>query len=205
MEIRLERKRRRRGWAWLVILIAPVAYLAYFSRERRTASAGEIAELDSTASFVIPRDTARGPDWVAELADFVARADTSADERRQREYVANALALLANAVTTMRGADAPFIATGVANMRGYAERLRGPRGRFLAQSDSLRANFLAAASVLDTLERNSYPSSTDVVAPVRAAARGLQTGQAFVAQGQVVSRFFKQASDALLAMRARRE
>jgi hypothetical protein len=205
VEIRLQPKRRRRGWFWLVVLIAPFAYLAYWSREHRTASAGEVVDVDSTASFIIPRDTLRGPDRVAELAEFLQRADTSADERRQREFLANAFALLGNAVGSMRGADAPFAAGGVATMRRYAESLRSPRGRVSAQSDSVRATLLLAADAIDSVQKSAYPSSSGVVAPVRKAAQAIQPGQAIVSQRQPIITFFKEASSALQGMRARRE
>lgn len=205
VEIRLERKRRRRGWPWIIVLVAPFAYLAYWSREHRTASAGEVIGADSTASFIIPRDSVRTPDRIQELAEFVARADTSRNERRQREYTANAFALLANAVTTMRGADTPPIETAVGSMRRYADALRGSRGRQMAQSDSLRAHFVSAAAALDTLQRASYPSASGAAAPARAAAKAPQTGRAFITQRDIVLTFFRRSSEALQAMRARRD
>ena len=205
MEIRLQRKRRRRGWPWLIVLVAPFAYLAYWSREHRTASAGEVVGSDSTASFIIPRDSVRGPDRVQELADFVSRADTSRDERRQREYVANAFALLANAVTSMRGADTPPIDAAVGSMRRYANALRGPRGRQMAQSDSLRAHFVSAASALDTLQKLSYPSASGSATPARTAAKAPQTGRAFITQRDIALTFFRRSSEALQAMRTRRD
>jgi hypothetical protein len=205
VEIRLQRKRRRRGWPWLIVLVAPFAYLAYWSREHRTASAGEVVGSDSTASFIIPRDSVRGPDRVQELADFVSRADTSRDERRQREYVANAFALLANAVSSMRGASTPPIAAVVGSMRRYANALRGPRGRQMAQSDSLRAHFVSAASALDTLQKLSYPSASGATTPARAAAKAPQTGRAFITQRDITLTFFRRSSEALQAMRTRRD
>lgn len=205
MEIRLQRKRRRRGWAWLLVLLAPFAYLAYWSQEHRTASGGEVADADSTTSFIIPRDTVRGPDRITELAEFVSRADTSRDERRQREYLANAFAILANAVSSMRGADASPIDTSVASMRRYAEALRGPRGRQVALSDSMRAHFISAATAIDTLQKLSYASATGVADPAKKAARAIQPGRAITTQRQQSIDFFKQSSGALQSMRARRE
>ena len=203
MEIRLQRKRRRRGWPWLIVLVAPFAYLAYWSREHRTASAGEVVGSDSTASFIIPRDSVRGPDRLQELADFVARADSSRDERRQREYVANAFALLANAVPSMRGADTPTIDTAVASMRRYADALRSARGRQAAQSDSLRAHFMSAAAALDTLQKLSYSSAAGAAARARTAAKAPQTGRAFITQREIALTFFRRSSEALGAMRTR--
>ena len=205
MEIRLGRKRRRRGWPWLIVLVAPFAYLAYWSREHRTASTGEVVDADSAASFIIPRDSVRGPDRVQELAEFVTHADTSHDERRQREYVANAFARLANAVTSMRGADTPPIDTAVVSMRRYADALRGPKGRQVAQSDSLRAHFVSAAAAIDTLQKLSYLQATGAAAPVRTAAKAPQTGRAFITQRDVALVFFRRSSQALQTMRSKRD
>jgi hypothetical protein len=205
VEIRLRRKRRRRGWPWLVVLIAPFAYLAYWGREHRTASAGEVVATDSTTSFIIPRDSVRGPDRLQELSDFVAHADTSRDERRQREYVANAFALLANAITAMRGADAPPVDTAVGSMRRYADALRGPRGRQMAQSDSLRAHFVSAASAIDSLQKLSYPTAAGAATRARAAAKAPQTGRAFMTQRDIALTFFRRSSEALQSMRSKRD
>ena len=205
MEIRLQRKRRRRGWPWLVVLLAPFAYLAYWSQEHRTASAGEVLDADSTTSFIIPRDTVRGPDRVAELTEFVSRADTSRDERRQREYLANAFAILANAVSSMRGSDASPIDTSVASMRRYAEALRGPRGRQVALSDSIRSHFLSAATSIDTLQKVSYTNATGAADPVKKAAKAIQPGHAMISQRQQAIDFFRKSSAALQAMRTKRE
>lgn len=205
MEIRLQRKRQRRGWPWLLILLAPFAYLAYWSQEHRTASAGEVLDADSATSFIIPRDTVRGPDRVAELADFVARADTSRDERRQREYLANAFATLANAVSSMRGADASPVDTSVVSMRRYAEALRGPRGRQVALSDSVRGHFLSAATAIDTIQKLSYTNAPGAADPVKKAAKAILPGQALTSQRQLTLAFFKQSSSALQSMRTKRE
>lgn len=205
MEIRLQRRRRRRGWPWLLVLVAPFAYLTYWSREHRTASAGEVVDADSTTALVIPRDSVRGPDRLQELAEFVAHADTSRDERRQREYVANAFGLLANAVTSMRGADAPPIDTAVGSMRRYADALRGPRGKQMAQSDSLRAHFVSAAAAIDTLQKLAYASSSGAAKAARTAAKAPQTGRAFITQREIALTFFRRSSEALQAMRARRD
>ena len=205
VEIRLQRKRHRRGWPWLIVLVAPFAYLAYWSQEHRTASAGEVLDADSTTSFIIPRDTVRGPDRIAELTEFVSRADTSRDERRQREYLANAFAILANAVQSMRGADASPIDTSVVSMRRYAEALRGPRGRQVALSDSMRAHFVSAAATLDTLQKLSYSAAAGAADPAKKAAKAILPGRALITQRQPSIEFFKQSSGALQAMRTRRE
>lgn len=204
MEIRLQRRRRRFGWAWLLILIAPFAYLAYWSRGHRTSSGGEVVDADSTASFVIPSDTVRGPDRLAELGDFLARADTARDERRQREFVANAFALLANAVSSMRGADARVVDSGVTSMRRYAENLRAPRGRQSARSDSLIVHLLEAAATIDTLRAVAYASLPDDDV-LRRSARAVQPGRPIEAQRDTVHAFFDRANHALQAMRSGRE
>lgn len=203
MEIRLQRKRRRLGWPWLLILIAPFAYLAYWSRGHRATSGGEVVTADSTSNFIIPRDTVRGPDRLADLSDYLARADTSRDERRQREFVANAFALLANAVGSMRGADAAPVEESVASMRRYAETLRGTRGRQAARSDSLRAHFIEATSGIDTLRVLSYPQIR-ADEELRRAARALQPGRAIETQREAVRTWFTRASRALETMRGGR-
>lgn len=200
MEIRLQRRRPRAGWAWLLLLTAPFAYLAYWSSGQRDVSAGEVADSDSTAAFVIPSDSLRPPDRLADLGDFLASADTSREERRQREYLANAFVLLANAVGSLRGADARAVQEGTASMRRYAESLRGARGRQAAYSDSLRAHFIEVAATIDTLRAVSY-AGVPADAELRRAARAIQPGHAIESQHDAVRAFFGRANRALIALR----
>lgn len=201
-EIRIQRRRPRGTWPWLLVLVLPFVYLLYWGTRNRRAAA--IAATASPSALVIPRDTVRPPDAVALYADYIATPDTNADEPGERRRAGEALGRLADAVATLSAADAPSNARALERARREADFLSHPRAHPTPNEagQHLHDGAVAIADVIESVQRVAYPAAADAVVRVRPAAGDIRTQAALVLQIDRVQHFFVVSRDAVAAMHA---
>lgn len=201
-EIRIQRRRPRGTWPWLLVLALPFVYLLYWGTRNRRAAANAAAA--SPSALVIPRDTVRPPDPVALYADYIAAPDTGTDEQGERRRAGEALGRLADAVATLSAADAPSNARALARARREADFLSHPKVHPPANEGGqhLHDGAVAVADVIESVQRVAYPAAADAVARVRPAAGDIRTQAALVLQRERVQHFFVVSRDAVAAMHA---
>lgn len=200
-EIRIQRRRSRGTWPWLIVLALPIAYLLYWGTRGRVRTAAAAAD---SSAFVIPRDTARAPDPVALFADYVANPDTTHSEDALRRRAGEALGRLADAVATLNAADAPSNAKEIGRARREADFLSHPKPHAPPNEGGLHLHdgAVAIANVLESVERVAYPSSAVAVARVRPAAGDIRTQAPLGSQRDRIQQFWLVARDAVAAMHA---
>lgn len=201
-EIRIQRRRPRGTWPWLLVLALPFVYLLYWGTRNRRATA--IAATSNASALVIPRDTVRPPDPVALFADYIATPDTNTDERGERRRAGEALGRLADAVATLSAADAPSNARALARARREADFLSHPKAHppLNEAGQHLHDGAVAIADVIESVQRVAYPAAADAVARVRPAAGDIRTRAPLVVQRERVQHFFVVSRDAVAAMHA---
>ena len=200
-EIRIQRRRSRGTWPWLLVLILPFAYLLYWGTRGRVAPAVAAAD---TGAFVISRDTARPPDPVALFADYVATADTARTEDALRRRAGEALGRLADAVATLNAADAPSNAREIARARREADFLSHPKPHAPPNEGGLHLHdgAIAIANVLESVQRVAYPSAAVAAGRVRPIAGDIRTRAPLGTQRDRVQQLWLVARDAVAAMHA---
>ena len=201
-EIRIQRRRSRGTWPWLLVLALPFAYLLYWGTRDRVRTA--VAAGSDTSAFVIPRDTTRPPDPVALFAEYVATPDTARTEAALRRRAGEALGRLADAVATLNAADAPSNARELGRARREADFLSHPKPHAPPTEGGLHLHdgAVAVANVLESVQRVAYPSAAVAVARVRPIAGAVRTQGALGTQRDRVQQLWLVARDAVAAMHA---
>lgn len=199
-EIRIQRRRSRGTWPWLLVLALPFAYLLYWG----TRGGRGAAATGTPAALVIPRDTVPAPDPLALFADYIASPDTATSETEERRRAGEALGRLADAVATLNAADAPSNVRALERARREADFLSHPKPHPPPNEagQHLHDGAVAIADVVESVQRVAYPSAHDAVARVRPAAGDIRTRAPLTMQRDHVQQFWVVSRDAVAAMHA---
>ena len=200
-EIRIQRRRARGTWPWLIVLALPFAYLLYWGTRGRVGTATAATD---TSALVISRDTTRAPDPVALYADYVGTPDTAHTEVALRRRAGEALGRLAEAVATLNAADAPSNARELARARREADFLSHPKPHAppTEGGQHLHDGAVAIANVIESVQRVAYPAAAVAVARVRPAAGNIRTLAPLQMQRDRLQQFWLVARDAVAEMHA---
>jgi hypothetical protein len=218
-EIPIERKEGRNWLPLLLGLLALLALLFFFLRNRNApdtaarpadttaVAAAPAAGTDSAAGALAPAAGAAAAGAAAgggaggaidQFVQFVQARDTSNETEGQHQYTAEGTRRLATALDAIAGGS-PNISVYADSMRRSIDRLQQSSDNDV-HADDAKAAFSAAVSAMEQIDRAR--GRTRDVAPLRATYNDLSGRRPLLPQLPTVDRFFKAAADALQQMRA---
>lgn len=215
-EIPIQRKEGRNIWPWLIGLLVLLLILWFlFGRNRaaRTAavpdttsavaaaatspatSATNTTSAGGTTAGAAAASGAGAAGAVATFATYVGTTDPNRDEAKQHGYTAQGIRHLADALVALGASGA-----GLDTMRSMADSLQNSSPKSTRHADMAREAFLAATSVMASLQTQHFPNMAKGVADARQAAQAVKPGTQLLDQKDRIQAFFERSRDALQAM-----
>jgi hypothetical protein len=152
--------------------------------KQNAASAREVAEVSGYLSYIHGADTAEGL------------------EHKYTSGGLNHLAKALNDVTEKSGLSRDLVGAKLDSLLSMSDSLRTNPGSEKHPAQ-VRAAFIRATEVMETLQGAKFPDDGDEVQALRAAAESISTEQSALDQKPKIIAFFDRAGDALSAMVAR--
>lgn len=198
-DIRIKTRRPRATWPWLLVLALPFAYLLTW-RPGNEANARTVSA-DTSASFVIPRDTVAPPDPVALLRNWATGADSASAKADARTYAAHGLDALLTAIRGLGAAGAPTNQKTLGRVKADGERIAdSKRVSENVAADRMHDAAVGIADVIESANTAGHHGADSIVARVRVLAGDIHTTASLEAQRATVQQFLQATADAIAAM-----
>lgn len=199
-------EKRRSAWPAIIIGLIVLALLAWWLLGTRSGDDAATTDSDTAAAVAAPPGGTTGaaagglPTAVDVYLEWAGEDQAGAEMGREHEFTATGIRHLAAALAALAQPNAqPDVERELAILRAQADTLQR-NAESSAHANYVRRAFMSLGALMTTVQQERFPTLTDEVGEVRAAAEAIQADQALLDQRARVREFFDRAAVAVRSM-----
>lgn len=210
-EIKVEHKENNNKpiWPWIVgillLLLVVWGLVEFFQtdEEEYMATREVVAPVETESAPETMQMSERDAGPVNNFVSFVEEDEESPEMGLDHNYTSEGIERLSVALAALADENAPDdveISQKKESMQQSADRIQqDPES--LQHANIIKETFMEATSLMESIQQHSFPDRESEVEDVRSAAEELDVETPTLEQEEKVKDFFRNASDALQAMR----